>query len=125
MANTITAFDTIPGRVMGLGPIYMIKAVYDGTAGLEDIKTVSGTDRVFVLDVQVVEGGGALTVTLGSNATAVVPYEFATGEGIVGKVENGFVFATKAGEKFVASASAACTVLFYCVVGNNPDLGAH
>lgn len=121
MANTITLYDTVPGRVAGMGPIYTYKCVYDGTAGLEDIHTPDSDKRAFVVGLKVVEGGAATTVTIGATTTGHLPIEFGQNDGILKSIDNSVLWNTPAGEKLVMSSSAACTVFIDVVEGKGPD----
>ncbi len=117
MANTITLYDTIPGTIMGLGPIHVYKCVYDGTTGLETIRACQvSTNRIFVVQLMFADDTAG-TINLGSNDDVQLPLLITTYQGLADKIERGWIFNTQEGETFKMGTTMATTIFVSVVEG--------
>lgn len=105
----LTATDTIPASVGGLGPVFEYET--NLSAGVDkDIKAASSTtSRVWVVGLLMSEGT-ATNLTI-KTLTKSITIELAANQGIYDKTGKGFIFAGKPGETVTFSSTADVTGL--------------
>lgn len=107
MASTATLVDTIQST--GLPPIKEYQVVLDGSNPVDILTPTHSTDRVFVVGAQFSDSQAA-TLEFLSAASKTMTLELAANQGNYDVCKlDGFLFATKPGEKLTLDASAAIT----------------